>query len=184
VSPGLELTVDYGILTVLAKPIFWLLKTLHKLVGNWGWSIILLTMMIKLAFYKLSETSYRSMAKMRNVQPRMKALQERYADDRQKLSQAMMELYKREKVNPAAGCLPILVQMPFFNVQPRPMADTTNPCFPSWRCSIGVPPLLVSFSIVRRFLERRMHRQIVVETLLCYSAGDSQLVVKTSMYSF
>jgi len=114
VSPGLELTVDYGILTVLAKPIFWLLKTLHKLVGNWGWSIILLTMLIKLAFYKLSETSYRSMAKMRNVQPRMKALKERFGDDKQKLNQAMMELYKTEKINPLGGCLPIVVQIPVF----------------------------------------------------------------------
>ncbi len=114
VSPGLDLTVDYGILTVLAKPIFWVLKELHKFIGNWGWSIILLTILIKLAFYKLSETSYRSMAKMRNVQPRMKALKERYGDDKQKLNQAMMELYKTEKINPLGGCLPILVQIPVF----------------------------------------------------------------------
>jgi len=113
-SPKLRLTVDYGFLTIISQPLFWLLSRIHELVGNWGWAIIIMTVLIKLAFYKLSETSGKSMAKMRKLQPRMKALQERYADDRQKLSQAMMELYKREKVNPASGCLPILVQMPVF----------------------------------------------------------------------
>ncbi|MFL2546482.1 MAG: membrane protein insertase YidC [Candidatus Rariloculaceae bacterium] len=110
----LELTVDYGVLTILAQPLFWLLSKVHGFVNNWGWSIIIVTMLIKLAFYKLTQTSGRSMAKMRKLQPRMKALQERFKDDRQALSQAMMELYKKEKVNPAAGCLPILIQMPFF----------------------------------------------------------------------
>lgn len=114
VAPGLELTVDYGVLTFIAQPIFWLLKNIHKLVGNWGWSIILLTMLIKLAFYKLSETSYRSMANMRKLQPRMQALKERYGDDRQKLNTAMMEMYKKEKINPLGGCLPIVVQIPVF----------------------------------------------------------------------
>ncbi len=113
-APRLRLTVDYGWLTVISQPLFWLLSQIHDLVGNWGWAIILMTVLIKLVFYKLSETSGKSMAKMRKLQPRMKSLQERYADDRQKLSQAMMELYKKEKVNPAAGCLPILVQMPVF----------------------------------------------------------------------
>jgi YidC/Oxa1 family membrane protein insertase len=113
-APKLRLTVDYGWLTIIAQPLFWVLSKIYSLVGNWGWSIILMTILIKLMFYKLSETSGKSMAKMRKLQPRMKALQERYADDRQKLSQAMMELYKKEKVNPAAGCLPILVQMPVF----------------------------------------------------------------------
>ncbi len=110
----LELTVDYGVLTILAQPLFWLLAWVHRYVNNWGWSIIIVTLIIKLAFYKLTATSGRSMAKMRKLQPRMKALQERYKDDKQALSQHMMELYKREKVNPAAGCLPILIQMPFF----------------------------------------------------------------------
>ena len=114
VSPTLKLTVDYGWLTILSEPLFWLLSKVHGFVGNWGLAIILVTILIKLVFYKLTETSGRSMAKMREIQPRMKALQERYKDDRQQLSQAMMELYKREKVNPAAGCLPILIQMPFF----------------------------------------------------------------------
>ncbi len=114
VAPGLELTVDYGRLTVLAQPIFWLLKTIHKTVGNWGWSIVLLTMLIKLAFYKLSETSYRSMANMRKLSPRLQSLKERYGDDRQRLNQAMMELYKKEKINPLGGCLPIVVQIPVF----------------------------------------------------------------------
>jgi YidC/Oxa1 family membrane protein insertase len=110
----LKLTVDYGWLTILSQPMFWLLAFIHKYVGNWGVSIIIVTILIKAAFYKLTESSGRSMAKMRNLQPRMKALQERYKDDKQAQSQAMMELYKREQVNPAAGCLPILIQMPFF----------------------------------------------------------------------
>lgn len=114
VDESLKLTVDYGWLTIISEPLFWLLSFVHSFVQNWGLAIILVTILIKLAFYKLTEASGRSMAKMREIQPRMKALQERYKDDRQALSQAMMDLYKREKVNPAAGCLPILIQMPFF----------------------------------------------------------------------
>jgi YidC/Oxa1 family membrane protein insertase len=114
ISPQLKLTVDYGWLTILSQPLFWLLSKVYSFVGNWGLAIIFVTILIKLAFYKLTEASGRSMAKMREIQPRMKALQDRYKDDRQQLSQAMMDLYKREKVNPAAGCLPILIQMPFF----------------------------------------------------------------------
>ena len=110
----LKLTVDYGWLTIISQPLFWVLNKVHSFVGNWGMAIILVTILIKMAFYKLTEASGRSMARMREIQPRMKALQDRYKDDRQALSQAMMELYKREKVNPAAGCLPILIQMPFF----------------------------------------------------------------------
>jgi YidC/Oxa1 family membrane protein insertase len=114
VAPGLELTVDYGKLTFIAKPIFWLLEKIHGVVSNWGWSIIILTMLIKLAFYKLSEASYKSMANMRKLAPRLKSLKERYGDDKQKLNQAMMDMYKKEKVNPLGGCLPILVQIPVF----------------------------------------------------------------------
>jgi YidC/Oxa1 family membrane protein insertase len=115
VTPSLRLTVDYGrILGPLARPLFWLLSHVEAVIGNWGWAIIIVTFMIKLAFYKLTQTSGRSAAKMRRLAPRMKALQERYKDDRTALSQHMMELYKREKVNPAAGCLPIVIQMPFF----------------------------------------------------------------------
>ena len=114
IDKTLKLTVDYGWLTILSQPLFQLLSFVYGFVGNWGVAIILVTFMIKLVFYKLTESSGRSMAKMRNLQPRLKALQERYKDDRQQLSQSMMELYKREKVNPAAGCLPILIQMPFF----------------------------------------------------------------------
>jgi YidC/Oxa1 family membrane protein insertase len=114
IAPSLKLTVDYGWLTIISEPLFWLLSKVHSLVQNWGLAIIFVTILIKLAFFKLTQASGRSMAKMRKIQPRMKALQERYKDDRQQLSQAMMELYKREKVNPAAGCLPILIQMPFF----------------------------------------------------------------------
>ena len=114
IDKTLKLTVDYGWLTIISSPLFWLLSLVYDYVGNWGVAIIVVTFLIKLAFYKLTESSGRSMAKMRQIQPRMKALQDRYKDDRQALSQAMMDLYKREKVNPAAGCLPILIQMPFF----------------------------------------------------------------------
>lgn len=114
IDETLKLTVDYGWLTIISQPLFWLLSIVFGFVGNWGVAIILVTFLIKLAFYKLTESSGRSMAKMRNLQPRMKAMQERYKDDKQALSAAMMELYKREKVNPLAGCLPILIQMPFF----------------------------------------------------------------------
>ncbi len=113
-SPGLELTVDYGFLWFIAQPIFWLLGVIHSILGNWGWSIIVLTVLIKLAFFPLSAASYKSMARMRAVAPKMAALKEQFADDRQKLSQGMMELYKKEKINPLGGCLPILVQMPVF----------------------------------------------------------------------
>ena len=114
VAPQLELTVDYGKLTVLAQPLFWLLEHIEKFVGNWGWSILILTLLIKAATYKLNEISGRSFAKQRILAPRIKQLQERYKDDRQKLSQAMMDLYKKEKANPATGCLPMLIQIPIF----------------------------------------------------------------------
>jgi len=114
VAPGLGHTVNYGIFTVFSKPLFWLLSHIHKLVGNWGWAIVLLTVLIKLLFFKLTEAQYRSMARMRKLQPRIEQLKERYGDDRQRMSQAMMEMYKTEKVNPLGGCLPILVQIPIF----------------------------------------------------------------------
>ncbi len=113
-APGLELTVDYGMLWFIAQPIFWLLEHIHNLLGNWGWSIIVLTLIIKLFFFPLSAASYKSMARMRAVAPKLAALKEQFGDDRQKMSQAMMELYKKEKINPLGGCLPILVQMPVF----------------------------------------------------------------------
>ncbi len=114
IAPGLELTVNYGIFTVLSKPLFWALSKIHDVVGNWGWSIVLLTVLIKLGFFKLTEAQYRSMARMRKLQPRIEKLKERYGDDRQAMSQAMMKMYKEEKVNPLGGCLPILVQIPIF----------------------------------------------------------------------
>ena len=114
ISPNLELTVDYGWLWWVAQPLFWLLQVIHSIVGNWGWSIIFLTILVKLAFFPLSATSYRSMANMRRVAPKLTALREQYGEDRQKLSQEMMGLYKKEKINPLGGCLPILVQMPVF----------------------------------------------------------------------
>ena len=113
-APGLELTVDYGWTTFISKPLFWILSWIHHVVGNWGWAIILLTLAIKLAFYKLSETSYKSMANMRKLQPKLAAMKQRYGDDKQKMNQAMMEMYKKEKINPLGGCLPILIQIPVF----------------------------------------------------------------------
>ncbi len=113
-GPRLDLTADYGLLTVIAHPLFVSLKWVHSLVGNWGWSIIIVTALIKLLFYPLSQASGRSMAKMRAVAPRMKQIQESFKDDREKLGRAMMELYKKEKINPLAGCLPMVVQIPFF----------------------------------------------------------------------
>jgi YidC/Oxa1 family membrane protein insertase len=110
----MDLTVDYGWLTVISAPLFWLLAFIHRWVGNWGWAIILLTILIKLAFYPLSAASYKSMAHMKKMQPKLQALKERYGDDKQKLNQAMMELYKTEKINPLGGCLPILIQIPVF----------------------------------------------------------------------
>jgi YidC/Oxa1 family membrane protein insertase len=114
ISPYLELSVDYGWLWWIAQPLFWLLTNIYSLVGNWGFAIIFLTVLIKAAFFKLSATSYRSMANMRRVQPKMVDIREQFADDKQKQSQAMMELYKKEKINPMGGCLPVLVQMPVF----------------------------------------------------------------------
>jgi YidC/Oxa1 family membrane protein insertase len=113
-APLLDRVTDYGWLTPIAQPLFWLLQKVYDLVRNWGWAIVIVTFLIKLAFYKLTAASGRSMAKMRNVAPRIKAIQERYKDDREQLGRQMMELYKREKINPLAGCLPILIQIPFF----------------------------------------------------------------------
>lgn len=113
-APGLELTVDYGWLTAISAPLFWLLDKIHSIVGNWGWAIIILTILIKLAFYPLSAASHKSMANMRKMTPRIKTLKERYGDDKQKLNQAMMKLYKEEKINPLGGCLPVLIQIPVF----------------------------------------------------------------------
>jgi YidC/Oxa1 family membrane protein insertase len=113
-APGLEYAVDYGWLTIIAKPLFWLLSNIHGFIGNWGVAIIVLTILLKAAFFKLSATSYRSMAHMREMAPRMQSLKEKFGDDKQKLQQAMMEMYRKEKINPLSGCLPILVQIPVF----------------------------------------------------------------------
>lgn len=113
-AKGLALVVDYGWLTIVAAPIFWCLEMIHKLVGNWGWAIIILTIIIKLLFFPLSAASYKSMAKMKAVAPRMNALRERYGDDKQRLNQELMNFYRTEKINPLGGCLPILIQIPVF----------------------------------------------------------------------
>ncbi|CEG59109.1 membrane protein insertase YidC [Legionella fallonii] len=114
IAPSLDLTVDYGILWFVSSLLFSLMKAIYNVVGNWGWSIVLVTVLIKLAFYRLSATSYKSMAGMRKLQPKLQALRERYGDDKAKISQATMELYKQEKVNPLGGCLPIVIQIPVF----------------------------------------------------------------------
>ena len=114
VAPGFELTKDYGWTAVVAKPVFWLMNAIHDLLGNWGWTIIVLTLCIKLVFFPLSAASFRSMGKMKLLTPKMTAIRERHKEDPQKMNQAMMELYKTEKVNPLGGCLPILIQTPVF----------------------------------------------------------------------
>ncbi len=114
IAPGLELAVDYGVLWFLAKPLFWCLEKFYGITGNWGWAIVLITLMLKLIFFKLSAAGYKSMANMRRVQPRLVALKERYKDDRTRLNQAMMDIYKKEKINPLGGCFPILIQIPVF----------------------------------------------------------------------
>ncbi|CAB3668938.1 Oxa1Ec [Achromobacter denitrificans] len=113
-APGLELVVDYGWLTIIAKPLFKLMTWLHSLLGNWGWTIVALTVLIKAVFYPLAAASYRSMARMKQVAPRLQALKEKYGDDKQKLNAAMMEMYRTEKINPLGGCLPMVVQIPVF----------------------------------------------------------------------
>ena len=114
IADNLGLTVDYGLLTIISQPLFTVMEWIHKFTNNWGWSIVFLTVLIKLVFYKLSAASYRSMAGMRKLTPKLASLKERYGDDKKQFNQAMMELYKAEKINPLGGCLPILVQMPVF----------------------------------------------------------------------
>ncbi len=114
IAPGFALLKDYGYLTILAKPIFWLLENIHSYVGNWGWSIILLTILIKLVFFPLSAASYKSMARMKEVQPRLMVMREQFKGEPQKLNQAMMEMYRKEKINPLGGCLPVVIQIPVF----------------------------------------------------------------------
>ncbi|MCC2596075.1 membrane protein insertase YidC [Pusillimonas sp. MFBS29] len=114
VAPGLDLVVDYGWLTIIAKPLFKIMTWLHAILGNWGWTIVALTLLIKLVFYPLSAASYRSMAKMKQVTPRLQALREKFGDDKAKLNAAMMEMYRTEKINPLGGCLPMVVQIPVF----------------------------------------------------------------------
>jgi len=114
IAPGLDLVKDYGWVTIIAKPLFWLLEKIHTLLGNWGWSIIVLTLLIKAVFFPLSAASYKSMARMKEMSPRMTALRERFKSDPQKMNAALMELYKTEKINPLGGCLPVVIQIPVF----------------------------------------------------------------------
>jgi len=113
-APGLQLTIDYGWLWIISAAIFWMMQKIHSLIGNWGWSIVIVTLLIKLMFYHLSAKSYRSMSGLKKLQPRINSLKERFGDDKQKFTQATLELYRKEKVNPMSGCLPILIQIPVF----------------------------------------------------------------------
>ena len=114
IAPGLELVKDYGLVKVLSKPLYWLLGQLHSILGNWGWSIVALVVVLKLAFYWLNAKAYASMAKMKAINPRIMQMRERLKDNPQQMQQEMMKIYREEKVNPLGGCLPILIQMPFF----------------------------------------------------------------------
>jgi YidC/Oxa1 family membrane protein insertase len=113
-APGLELVKDYGWFTILSKPLFWLLEQMHALLGNWGWAIVALVVLLKAAFYWLNASAYRSMAKMKAINPRIMEMRERLKDKPQQMQQEMMRMYREEKVNPLGGCLPIVAQMPFF----------------------------------------------------------------------
>jgi len=165
IAPGLELAVDYGWLTILAQPIFWVLNKIHSVIGNWGWSIIILTILIKLLFYKLSETSYRSMAGMRKLAPRLQALKDQYGDDKQQLNQAMMDLYKKEKINPLGGCLPILIQIPVFIALYWVLLESVelrHASFMLWLNNLSVPdpyyvlPLIMGVSM---FVQTKLNPQ-------------------------
>lgn len=170
-APGLELVRDYGWLTIIAKPIFWLMMMIQKEVSNWGWTIVVLTLLIKLAFYPLSSASYRSMANMKKVMPRIKDIQERYADDKMRRNQEIMALYKEEKINPLGGCMPVVVQIPVFlalywvllaSVEMRNaswfwISDLAVPdsmfVIPGIDMPIGVLPIIMAVSM---FVQQRM----------------------------
>jgi YidC/Oxa1 family membrane protein insertase len=144
-APGLEYAVDYGWLTVVAKPLFWVLSKIYALVNNWGVAIILLTVLIKAAFYPLSAKSYRSMAQMRELAPRLQSMKEKFGDDKQKMQQAMMEMYRTEKINPMSGCLPILIQIPVFIALYWMILGTVelrNAPFFGWIQDLSVPDTL------------------------------------------
>lgn len=158
---GLLLTVDYGWLTPIADPLFWLLDKIHGFTGNWGWAIVLLTLLVKAVFYPLSAASYKSMARMKKLQPRLQTLKERYGDDKQKFQQEMMKLYKTEKVNPAGGCLPILVQIPVFIALYWTLLESVElrqADFMLWLKDLSIPdpyfvlPIVMGASMVAQFI--------------------------------
>ncbi len=162
VAPHLDLTVDYGFLWFISSALFWLMEKMHSFFGNWGWCIIAVTVLIKLLFYRLSATSYRSMARMRNMQPKIQLLKERYGDDRQAMTKATMELYKKEKINPLGGCLPILVQIPVFLGLYWVLLDSVEfrqAPFIGWITDLSIKdpfyvlPLLMGFSM---FVQQKM----------------------------
>jgi YidC/Oxa1 family membrane protein insertase len=163
IAPNLELSADYGSLWFIAKPLFWLLNNLYKLVGNWGVAIMLLTLIVKLAFFKLSAFSYKSMANLRKLQPKMADLKERYGEDKAKMSQMTMELYRKEKVNPLGGCLPIMVQIPVFISLYWVLLETVelrNAGFAGWIKDLSSPdpyfilPVLMGISM---FIQNRLN---------------------------
>jgi len=162
VAPGFELVKDYGFFTVVAKPIFWIMDQIHKLLGNWGWTIVAFTALMRLAFFPLSAASYRSMAKMKVLTPKMTAIRERYKSDPQKMNQAMMELYKSEKANPIGGCLPVLIQMPvFFALYSvlQSSVETRNAPWLGWIQDLSTPDplsILPVLMAVAMFIQTRL----------------------------
>lgn len=163
VSPALDLTIDYGVLWVLCVPLFWLLKTIFGFIGNWGWSIIFTTLVVKVLFYKLSAYSYRSMGNLRKIQPKIEELKNIYGADKQKFSQAIMELYRKEKVNPLGGCLPILLQIPVFIALYYVLLESVELRQASWifwikdlsaKDPIYILPVLMGISM---FLQQKMN---------------------------
>ncbi|MBV8666265.1 MAG: membrane protein insertase YidC [Burkholderiaceae bacterium] len=163
VAPGFDLVKDYGFFTLVAKPIFWMMAQIHNMLGNWGWTIIVFTVLMKIVFFPLSASSFRSMAKMKVVGPKMQAIRERYKSDPQKMNQAMMELYKEEKVNPLGGCLPVLVQMPVFIALYSVLqasVETRNAPWVGWIHDLSTPDplyILPALLAVMMFIQTKLN---------------------------
>ena len=190
VAPGFALTIDYGIFTVIAGPLFWLLNLLHDLLGNWGFAIIALTLIVKMALYKLSEAQYRSMAKMRKFAPRIQNLKERYGDDRERMQKAMMDLYKKEGFNPLAGCWPMLVQFPVFIALYsvlRESVELRQADFIGWLNDLSAPdpyyilPVLFGLSM---YLQQRLSGTAMTADPMQQRIMSAMPILLTAFFSF
>jgi YidC/Oxa1 family membrane protein insertase len=163
IATGLDLTRDYGFFAIVAKPIFWVMDQIHKVLGNWGWTIIAFTVLMKILFFPLSASSFRSMAKTKLLAPKMQAIRERHKADPQKMNQAMMELYKTEKVNPVGGCLPVLVQMPVFIALYSVLqasVETRNAPWVGWIHDLSTPDplsILPALMAISMFIQTRLN---------------------------